>query len=345
MSRHFWKTRPTCARPRAPRRPVDYIGFGALALWLATLQVILDRGQQDDWFNATWLCWASVISLVSMIVLHVWELRLQHPLVDLRVLAQSQFRRGHAADHGGGRGALQHHGPAAAVSARADELPGAQQRHGHQPARAGRHCRPDGRGPAGRQDRHAAADGLGFRPSWPTPPGSSATSTCEIATSSVAWPNILSGVAMGFIFVPLATTTMGDLPNEQMGNAAGMFNLMRNIGGSIGISMAATMVARGAQFHQALMVRPPHALRSAISARTPHAGCRAVAIRQSTGCSSPHLRVAGRHGNAAGRGLHYVDTFRILAVLCASACPCCWCSERFARTTARRPFIEAAAGE
>ena len=59
---------------------------------------------------------------------------------------------------------------------------------------------------------------------------------------------------MGFIFVPLTTTTMGDLPNEQMGNAAGMFNLMRNIGGSIGISMATTMVARGAQAHQALMV-------------------------------------------------------------------------------------------
>ena len=59
---------------------------------------------------------------------------------------------------------------------------------------------------------------------------------------------------MGFIFVPLTTASMGSLPNEQMGNAAGMFNLMRNIGGSIGISMATTMVARGTQIHQAQMV-------------------------------------------------------------------------------------------
>ena len=77
---------------------------------------------------------------------------------------------------------------------------------------------------------------------------------------NVMWPNILSGVAMGFMFVPLTTATMGDLPNEQMGNATGIFNLMRNIGGGIGISMATTLVARGTQTHQALMVGAPHAL-------------------------------------------------------------------------------------
>ena len=63
---------------------------------------------------------------------------------------------------------------------------------------------------------------------------------------SVTWPNILSGFAMGFVFVPL-TMAMGGLPNEQMGNATGIFNLMRNIGGSIGISLATTLVARGAR--------------------------------------------------------------------------------------------------
>ena len=76
----------------------------------------------------------------------------------------------------------------------------------------------------------------------------------EIATRNVMWPNVFSGVAMGFIFVPLTTATMGSLSNEQMGNGAGIFNLMRNIGGSIGISMATTMVVRGTQIHQAQMV-------------------------------------------------------------------------------------------
>ena len=58
------------------------------------------------------------------------------------------------------------------------------------------------------------------------------------------------GLAMGLIFVPLTTLTMGGLPNEQMGNAAGIFNLMRNLGGSIGISVVTTLLARNAQQHQ-----------------------------------------------------------------------------------------------
>ena len=70
---------------------IDYIGFGVMAIWLSTLQIILDRGQQDDWFNAAWICWASGISLASMIAFIVWELRTAHPLVHLRVIAEPQF--------------------------------------------------------------------------------------------------------------------------------------------------------------------------------------------------------------------------------------------------------------
>ena len=69
----------------------------------------------------------------------------------------------------------------------------------------------------------------------------------QITVASVGVPNVVMGVAMGFVFVPLTVASMGGLPNEQMGNAAGIFNLMRNIGGGIGISVATTLVARGAQ--------------------------------------------------------------------------------------------------
>ena len=73
---------------------IDYIGFGALAIWLGTLQIILDRGQEDDWFNATWVCWASLVSLVSLVFLIVWELRVEHPLVDIRVFRNRNFAMG-----------------------------------------------------------------------------------------------------------------------------------------------------------------------------------------------------------------------------------------------------------
>lgn len=77
----------------------------------------------------------------------------------------------------------------------------------------------------------------------------------EIAMRNVAWPNFVQGIGLALMFVPLTTAAMGTLPNEQIGNATGLFNLMRNLGGSIGISAVTTLLARGAQTHQALLVQ------------------------------------------------------------------------------------------
>ena len=60
----------------------------------------------------------------------------------------------------------------------------------------------------------------------------------------------MAGVAMGFIFVPLTTAAMGNLPTERIGSATGLYNLMRNLGGSAGSAMVTTLLARGAQVHQ-----------------------------------------------------------------------------------------------
>ena len=78
--------------------------------------------------------------------------------------------------------------------------------------------------------------------------------TLQVSQVRVIWPSILNGIAISFIFVPLTTTTMSQLRQSQMGNATGLYNLMRNLGGSIGIAFVTTMLARGAQAHQALMV-------------------------------------------------------------------------------------------
>ena len=75
----------------------------------------------------------------------------------------------------------------------------------------------------------------------------------DIAMSSVAWPNVINGFATGFIFVPLTTMAMGTLRKQEMGNATGVYNLMRNIGGSVGIATVTTLLARGAQIHQSIL--------------------------------------------------------------------------------------------
>src|ERR1039458_1011937 len=75
----------------------------------------------------------------------------------------------------------------------------------------------------------------------------------EIGMSSVVVPNILNGFAMGFVFVPLTTITLSRLRKQEMGNATGIYNLMRNIGGSVGIATVMTMLVRGSQIHQSTL--------------------------------------------------------------------------------------------
>jgi DHA2 family multidrug resistance protein len=63
----------------------------------------------------------------------------------------------------------------------------------------------------------------------------------------IFWPQLIQGVGMSLLFVPLTTITMDRVPRERMGNATSLFNLMRNIGGSIGIAMTSTMLSRNQQ--------------------------------------------------------------------------------------------------
>ena len=76
----------------------------------------------------------------------------------------------------------------------------------------------------------------------------------QVSMASVIFPTVLNGVAISFIFVPLTTATMSQLRQREIGSGTGLYNLMLNLGGSIGIALVTTLIARGAQVHQALMV-------------------------------------------------------------------------------------------
>ena len=77
----------------------------------------------------------------------------------------------------------------------------------------------------------------------------------EISVWHIAVPSVLTGVGLSMMFVPLATVAMGTLSQKDIGNATGVFNLMRNVGGSVGISFLITYLTRHAQVHlQAMLV-------------------------------------------------------------------------------------------
>ena len=299
---------------------IDYVGFGALALWLGTLQVILDRGQQDDWFNATWLCWASPVSLLSLIFLIVWELRVERPLVDIRVFRNRNFAMG----------TLLITVVGIVLYSTIALLPlFLQGLMGYPALNSGMAMSPRGMGAicsllvvgalVSRIDARLLI-GLGFLILAYSCRGFGSINL-EIATRNVAWPNILSGIGMGFIFVPLTITSMGALRNEKMGNAAGVFNLMRNIGGSVGIAMATTMVARGTQTHQALMVGQLSPYRpefqqylQSTSGMLGQYNDPATAQQQAYGLLYGTLQ---QQANLFA----YIDTFRWLALLCLVCVP------------------------
>jgi DHA2 family multidrug resistance protein len=240
---------PPYIRDQKPGR-IDYVGFGLMAVGLAALQLVLDKGQEEDWFSSSFIVWTVALAVASLAAFVVWELRSDEPIVNLRILKNRNFAVGTLLIAVMG---VVLYGSIALLPLFLQTL------MGYPATASGMAVSPRGFGSilsmlvvgrlVGRVDgRYLIMFGFTVL----------AVSTymlaglnLEIAMSNVVWPNIISGCAMGFIFVPLTTMAMGTLPNEQLGNASGVYNLMRNTGGSIGIAAMSTLLSRGAQAHQA----------------------------------------------------------------------------------------------
>jgi MFS transporter, DHA2 family, multidrug resistance protein len=232
---------------------MDGIGLGLLAVWLGALQIVLDKGQEDDWFGAVWIRWTTVILLMALVTFLFRELTIKNPLVNLRVFSNRNFALGCVLIglFGG------------VIYGLVTLLPLFYQTlMGYTAAAAGIAVAPRGVGAVmimpvialltGRVDNRWLI-AIGFAVFGFTGLAFGHV-TLEMSQWSMLWPIVISGMASGMVFVPLSTTAMGTLANEQIGNASGLYNLMRNIGGSIGISLVNTLVSRHQQVHRAEMV-------------------------------------------------------------------------------------------
>jgi DHA2 family multidrug resistance protein len=148
----------------------------------------------------------------------------------------------------------------------------------------------------------------------------------QISQWSLLWPIVLSGFGSGCVFVPLSTTTMAGLRNEEIGNASGLYNLLRNIGGSVGISIVNTIVARHEQVHRAYMVHWIDPTRPTYQQQIK--GVETL-LNQSTGPSGATLSTQSDRAlgvingvvNQQARLWSYVDDFRYLAFACFLCVP------------------------
>ncbi len=232
---------------------IDFVGFGLLTVWLATLQIVLDKGQEADWFTADWICWFAATSVLCFVGFIAWEFYTEHPLVDFRVFKNRNFTVGVIL-----MGAL-----AAILYGTTAQLPlFLQTLMGYPALQSGYAMSP--RGIAAFFTTLMVGRLVGKIPMrWMLAFGFTVLAissfmlsriNLQVSQLDVIWPSVINGIAISFIFVPLTTTTMSQLSQQQIGNASGLYNLVRNLGGSVGIAFVTTALARGAQVHQSLMV-------------------------------------------------------------------------------------------
>ena len=233
----------------ARRVAIDAIGFGLMAVWLGSLQLVLDKGQEADWFEATWICWLTALSVAAFLGFVAREFLCRDPIVQLHALSNRNLLFGTMI---AGLYGVALYGVTVLMPLFLQTV------LGYSALDSGLAVSPRGLGSliamivvgflANRIDSRILL-AFGFAVF-----GGSALmlSDVNLAVSmrSVAWPNFINGFGGGFVFVPLTTMTMSLLRKQEIGNAAGIYNLIRNIGGSIGIAALTAFLVRGSQTHQ-----------------------------------------------------------------------------------------------
>ncbi len=233
---------------RRETQRIDYWGIGLLALWVGTLQIALDLGQEHDWFESRFILGLVITSVVGVIAFLVREWIVREPVVDLRIFKERTYATGVFLMTTLG---FVLYGSLVLLPIMLQTL------LGYPSLAAGIAMAPRGMGSligmplvgtlVGRFDpRKLVGFGLiagAFTLFW------LGQLNLNAGYWDIFWPQFCQGFALSALFVPLTTISMDPIPRERMGNATSLFNLMRNLGGSIGIAVTGTLLARKTQVY------------------------------------------------------------------------------------------------
>jgi len=233
---------------RKERTGIDYWGIGLLVVGMGSLQVMLDKGQEDDWFSSHFILTLAVLTVIGLGGLIIRELKADHPVIDLSVFRYRSFAIGTFLMTTVG---FVLYGSTVLLPLLMQELLGYTATHAgvtNLPRGfASFLCMPIIGFLVGKVDARKLL-GAGFVVTAVAMYRISLFSL-GVASSHFWLPLMIQGVGLGLIFVPLTTVTNDPIPIERMGNATSIFNLMRNIGASMGISMVETLQVRKQQMH------------------------------------------------------------------------------------------------
>ena len=239
---------PYFKRRKLSETKIDYVGLGFVALGLGALQIVLDKGQRDDWFESHFILILTVIATASLIFLVIWEWRHKDPIIDLHLFRDRTFAVSNLLMFMLGFALL---GSTLLLPLFSQTL------LGYSAEQAGLALMPGG------FTIIVLLPLVGFllsrySPRWLLLFGLIVLSLSlfhmtgfdlDVDFRTVAVARMLQAVGMAFLFVPINTAAYAFLPREKNNAASGLMNLARNIGGSVGISLVTTMLDRRTQLH------------------------------------------------------------------------------------------------
>ena len=232
---------------------IDTWGLFLLAVGLGCLQIVLDKGQRDDWFSSNFIIAFSLISGTALMLLLIRELRIPHPVVNLRIFRDRSFAIGNLIMFAG----------FFCLFASIVLLPlYLQNLMGYNALWAGLVLGPGGIAAFLIMPLAGIMMKINVSPRLLLGIGLSICAYAlwlmsgfdlEASFRAVVIPRLIQGLGLGLFFVPLSAATFTGIPNEETGNASGIFNLLRNLGGSFGVAFSTTILARRSQLHQTFL--------------------------------------------------------------------------------------------
>ncbi len=315
LVRRFVEDPPYLARLKAAGVKLDYLGIALLALGIGALQILLDKGQEDDWFGSHFITSLVVVAAVCLISLVIWEWFQKAPIIDVRMFKSFNFAAsslmmfvlgillfsslvlmpqflqtllGYTSELAG-----------LALSAGGLVLLLEMPIVGQLTTKV--------------QGRRLIAFG------WIALSIAMYYSTrridLQLSFSAATWLRIAQVIGLGFLFVPISLVAYIGVPAEKNNSVAGIINFMRNMGSSVGTSLVTTLIARRSQFHQLRLVEKAglgnpnftnlsHGITGALST---------FGVSRHDAVSHAYARIY-QTVNAQAATLAYIDTFMVLCV-------------------------------
>jgi DHA2 family multidrug resistance protein len=232
---------------------LDFIGVGLLSVGLGFLQVVLDKGQREDWFESHFIVWCAIVAVVGLVAALVWELKRQDPIVDFRLLRDRNFFLATLTMFVLG---FVLYGSTALLPIFLQTL------LGYTALLSGLVLSPGGfvvvimLPIVGKLLTRIEARWLVMFGVMVVALSlfHMATFNLQIDFRTAMMARVYQSAGMAFLFVPINVMAFYFIPREKFNNATGIINLARNIGGSFGIANVMTVLARRSQFHQNMLV-------------------------------------------------------------------------------------------